>query len=69
MPNTLVGTPGRELEQSEGNLCFRLLAPKRLLTFPAFGLVEAMIGMCEYIPKILPNGQKEPETERVVNGC
>lgn len=64
-----MGTPGRELEQSRGNLCFRFLVPKRLLAFPAFGLVEAIIGMCEYIPKILPDSQKEPEPEKVINGC
>lgn len=65
LPNTLVGTPGKELEQSEGNICLWLLAPKCLLTFPAFRLVEAMTGMCKYIPKVLPAaGQKEPETER-----
>lgn len=52
LPNTLVGTLGRELEQS-GEIS-ALGFGRCLFTFPAFGWVEAMFGMYEYIPRISP---------------
>lgn len=70
LPNTLVGTLlGRELEQSRGNLCFRIqLLSVDILSFWIDGSYDW--GMYKHIPKILPYGQKDvkSETEGVING-